>query len=439
MTLLSGQTMLLKGILAACVVGAMIWAAGANPQAPPDYLYTGAPKYDPQAWMQGRERFPAGAALMQAGARVRRKIAPGFFASADGVVSYDATRVLFAGKRTASSAWQVWEAPISGGAARAVTTSDYDCIRPLYLPDGRIVYTRMRADGSDVEVAALHGGKPSRLTFSPGWRLTDDVLLDGRILFECASELFTVYPDGTGVESLRCDHGAKRSGGRQIASGDVIFQTGGRLARFTSARAVQMDVEQPPVEAAAPIAEISTGSWLISLRPRPSAAYRLFWWTQATGRLVEVEAGNANAVQPVVVQPRTPPREIPSGLVDTRRTGNLLCLNAQEKQTTKSDGLFHVKVYTRDVAGAPVPLGQAPVERDGSLYIEVPADQPLRLELLDGAGRVVRGEREWFWMRPSEQRICVGCHTGPERAPENKVPEVLLRTTKPEQLLGLKP
>jgi len=68
----------------------------------------------------------------------------------------------------------------------------------------------------------------------------------------------------------------------------------------------------------------------------------------------------------------------------------------------------------------------------------VPADRPLRIEMLDAAGRAVRSEHGWFWMRPSEQRICVGCHTGPERSPENKVPEVLLRSIIPEKLLGQK-
>jgi len=434
--------MLLKGLLPVCIAGAMIWAAGSNPAAVPEYVYTAAPKYDSQAWTEGRERFPRGANLMLSAATGHRKIAASFAASADGVISYDAGRVLFAGKRTATSPWQIWEAPIIGGIARAVTTSEYDCIRPLYLPDGRVVYTRMGAGRSDLEVVPLAGGTPSRLTFAPGWRLTDDVLRDGRILFESAGELFTVYPDGTGVESLRCDHGAKRAGGRQIASGDVIFKAGDRLARFTSARAVQMDVEQPPLEAATPIAEILPGSWLISLRPKASGPFRLFSWTQAVNRLVELESGSLNAVQPVIVQPRTPPRQFPSALVETRQTGNLLCLNARaakETQTTKDDGLCYVRVYTRGASGAAVSLGQAPVERDGSFYIEVPADQPLRLELVDRSGAVVRGERDWFWMRPSEQRICVGCHTGPERAPENKVPDILLRTTKPEKLLGMEP
>jgi hypothetical protein len=35
-----------------------------------------------------------------------------------------------------------------------------------------------------------------------------------------------------------------------------------------------------------------------------------------------------------------------------------------------------------------------------------------------------------------EQRICVGCHVGPERASENRVPAVLLRTTTPVDLTG---
>jgi hypothetical protein len=32
----------------------------------------------------------------------------------------------------------------------------------------------------------------------------------------------------------------------------------------------------------------------------------------------------------------------------------------------------------------------------------------------------------------------VGCHTGPERAAENQVPGVLLRTTTPVDLTGVK-
>ena len=81
-----------------------------------------------------------------------------------------------------------------------------------------------------------------------------------------------------------------------------------------------------------------------------------------------------------------------------------------------------------------VALGTAPVEKDGSFFVQAAGDRPLRFILLDAAGNTLRGEQGWFWVRKGEQRICVGCHTGPERAPENRVPLVLLRSTTPVEL-----
>ena len=69
------------------------------------------------------------------------------------------------------------------------------------------------------------------------------------------------------------------------------------------------------------------------------------------------------------------------------------------------------------------------MEADGSFFVKAPADQAIRFALLDASGAVLRKERGWFWIRRGEQRYCVGCHAGPERASENRVPAVLLRTT----------
>jgi hypothetical protein len=78
------------------------------------------------------------------------------------------------------------------------------------------------------------------------------------------------------------------------------------------------------------------------------------------------------------------------------------------------------------------------VEPDGSFFVSTPSDKPIRFALLDSKGAVVRRELGWFWIRSGEQRICVGCHTGPERASENRVPAVLMRTTTPFDLTGVK-
>ena len=398
------------------------------------FLYTSAPQYDRTA---ESNRFPKGAAVILVSESGKQRIAPALYASADATVSYDGTRILFAGKTAAGSPWQIWEAPAAGGAPRQIVHCPTDCTHPLYIPDGRIAFTQASPTGSDIEIVDPKNGQPQRLTFAPGRYVTQDVLRDGRILFESAGELFTVYPDGTGVESLRCDHGPHRADARQIASGDVIFSVGAKLARFSSAFAVQADVAQPAGDVAGPIAEIAPGKWLVSLR-KSGGPFGLYTWTREGGRLdpIGTPAG-ANAIQPVLLRSRVPAKEFPSGLVETRTNGNLLCLDARAtKDKPITEAVAAVQVYTRDAAGASVLLGRQNLAGDGSFYVQVPADRPLRIELLNAAGAMVRAERGWFWMRPSEQRICVGCHAGPERSPENKVPEVLLRSIVPEKLLG---
>jgi hypothetical protein len=398
------------------------------------FLYTAAPQYDRAA---ESNRFPKGAAVILISESGKRRIAPAFYASADATVSFDGARILFAGKTAAATPWQIWEIPAAGGAPRQIVNCQTDCTHPLYIPDGRIAYTRASAAGSDIEIVDAKGGPAQRLTFAPGRHVTQDVLRDGRILFESDGELYTVYPDGTGVESLRCDHGPHRSDARQIASGDVIFSVGARLARFTPPLAAQADVAQPQGESAGPVAEIAPGKWLISLR-KSNGPFGIFVWTREGGRIEPMETpAGTNAIQPVLLRSRTAPKQFPSGLVETRTNGNLLCLDARAtKDQPITEAVAAVQMYTRDDAGAPVLLGRQNVASDGSFYVQVPADRPLRIELLNAAGGTIRSERGWFWMRPSEQRICVGCHAGPEQSPENKVPEVLLRSIVPEKLLG---
>jgi hypothetical protein len=95
-----------------------------------------------------------------------------------------------------------------------------------------------------------------------------------------------------------------------------------------------------------------------------------------------------------------------------------------------------VRLEMQDAQGRTIVMGTAPVESDGSFFVKTLADKPIRFALLDEKGAVMRQEHGWFWIRRGEQRICVGCHVGPERASENRVPAVLLRTTTPVDLTG---
>jgi hypothetical protein len=71
-------------------------------------------------------------------------------------------------------------------------------------------------------------------------------------------------------------------------------------------------------------------------------------------------------------------------------------------------------------------LGEAPIEADGSLNIEVPADTPYLLQPLDERGMAL-GTCGWLWVKPRETRGCIGCHEDPELIPENNFALALRR------------
>jgi hypothetical protein len=362
-------------------------------------------------------------------------LAPGFAASADAAVSFDGRRVLFTGKRKVGDSWQVFEVTLSGGEPRRITACAEDAVAPRYLPDDRIVYARRTPRGLAIESLPLAGGAPARLSFAPGDHVPVDVLREGRILFEKAGEVFALYSDGSGVESYRCDHGPIRGGARQVSSGDIVFATAGKLARFTSARATEVAIPVPAGEFAGAVAEISPAEWLVSYRPPGQERFGLYRWSPGRGapRKVVAVAG-AHALSPVLVRPRAVPHRHPSALGD-REGANLLCLGVYaSKERIPPGSAAAVRVWGLDAGGRPVALGEAPVESDGSFFVQTPSDAAIRFELLDRVGKTVAAGKSWFWARRGEQRVCVGCHAGPERAPDNLVPAVLKHTTDPVRI-----
>src|SRR6266700_1471319 len=105
-------------------------------------MYTRTPTYVPQAWMNGGERFPRGGMIVLKTGNDSRELVADFAAGVDPSVNPDGTSVLFAGKKKQDDPWQIYEMPLNGGALRQITSGKEDCIRPLYLPEGRMVYAR---------------------------------------------------------------------------------------------------------------------------------------------------------------------------------------------------------------------------------------------------------------------------------------------------------
>jgi hypothetical protein len=420
-------------------------------------IVTATPVYEPLAELRGRERFPQGAQLLVVRDGKAEPLVAGFAATADADVSFDGKSVLFAGKQTSGDPWQIWELTLENRAVRKVISTATDAERPLYLPGGRMVWAQRAPWGFQLE-SAEDGHAPARaplnptagpgvlpLTYTQASAFPADVLADGRILFEAGfplgsgstADLYLVYADGSGVESYRCDHGRARWGGTQLASGDVVFTHGDSLARFTSPVAHEVKIDAPRAEYAGAMAETAQGGWLVSARAGAGARFALKLWKPGAAALETVLAvSGKDIVEPVLLAPRTAPRRHPSGL-HPWDYANMLALDARlSREGDLQKAPASVRMERMNADGQTIVTGTAPVEADGSFFVKVPADQPIRFALLDEKGTVLRREHGWFWIRRGEQRICVGCHTGPERSSENLVPDVLLRTTTPVDLTG---
>ncbi len=148
-----------------------------------------------------------------------------------------------------------------------------------------------------------------------------------------------------------------------------------------------------------------------------------------------VADSSLNLVEPVLAEPSHQPDWFPSSL-HPWNTANLLALNSylSRDSAIPVNTIASVRVSTVDAAGQPKVLGTDKVQKDGSFFVQMPGNTPIRFELLNASGAVIRRERGWMWARAGEQRVCVGCHTGPERAPDNVVPEVLWNQSGPTNL-----
>ncbi len=87
-------------------------------------------------------------------------------------------------------------------------------------------------------------------------------------------------------------------------------------------------------------------------------------------------------------------------------------------------------------------LGYAPIEPDGSFKLQVPADVPLGLSVVDADGRSIQTHTNWIQVRPGERRTCDGCHS-PRRgaslnsgAVVNTQPRALKLAMTSQQLSG---
>jgi hypothetical protein len=461
--------------LALCTLHGALGAA-ASPVAPagpahsppnPAIVFVEAPIVTSTSLTQ---RFPEGSRLVRLNPgdapATLLPLTPGFFAAADPQVSFDASRILFSAERAKGDSWQVWEMAVDGSGLRQVTHGAGDCLEPKYLPQNQIVYTFVSDMGaqrmSAVYVIRMDGTDARPITFGPGNFQVETVLRSGRILVSAESllvpgstkrsrTLFTLRPDGSGLAVLRDDATANenRGGAIELADGTIVFlevagdSVGGQLAWIRQRALRASSLTRPPSDYAS--AEQLQDSTLVVARASATRSknrkfdlYAFDLASKSVGDLLYHDA-KASGVQAVPLVPNALPQIYWSILHPTAETGRILCLDSYISQDLASGRLAgriaSVRVLTLEQPGNHERIvGDAPVESDGSFYATVPADAPIRFELLGVKGQILHAQRSWIWVRNGEDRGCQGCHDSPALAPSNHFPMALRRFDTPTPL-----
>jgi hypothetical protein len=459
--------------------------------ARPDLVFVQAPTVQSGNLL---ERFPQGSRIVRLDRRsaLPVNLTPDFFSAADPQVSFDGSKALFAAKEDPTSRWQVWEMNSDGAAKRQVTHCAEDCLRPAYLPRNEIVFTAMVKEGgttvSQLFVSKRDGADVHPITFGPGDYELETVLQNGLVLAsarspllpqgegEASREFYTLRPDGSGLATFRCDHRqpALRSEAAELDDGSLVFVKQAAASPVPCSRSLrqgcphQVDWHGASRAAGGELAMIRRGALhnsplgnppVLAYSPKPlsseklAVARRALGTGNAAGRLdlyaFDVAHGKftgliyqdptLSSLAAVPVAAHTPPRWYWSTLNPALKVGYFICLDSYRSDAAPggrfSSALTKVRVLTLDpVARQEHSLGEAPVEQDGSFYIAVPPDRPVRFELLEAGGGVIRAQRSWIWTRPGEERGCIGCHEDRALAPENRWPLALHKLDTPVSL-----
>jgi hypothetical protein len=140
-------------------------------------------------------------------------------------------------------------------------------------------------------------------------------------------------------------------------------------------------------------------------------------------------------VDPIALVPRPKPASRTSTLARNQDTGRIYCNSVfnsdvpYDRRAVKFvrvlEGVQMGQSIAANAAFRTRLLGTAPVHPDGSFYVEVPADVPVRFELLDADGRMLVHETEFNSVRGGETKGCIGCHEERSHASINSRPQAM--------------
>lgn len=383
-----------------------------------------------------------------------------FTSACDPAVDFDGKTIYFTGKRLPGDHWSLWKMNADGSQKKMVPTGVTHSVSPL--PVGSLFH--------------LNDDHPApRLVFvgaDEGW--LDPILKKSFSLYAC-------WMDGSGVQRITHNTDAD-FGPTVLPNGRVVYSSiqdvgdkslnwklmavnidGADAMQYYGRETASFLLLQPAASPDGRLYFVESGSLAFVKQGRPQHSYQKLasgWFqtpcplneksllvsTQSSAgdvfSLVQLSA-ETGAVQETVYRDRDfqcvdaqvlAPHERVDGrssVVNMEKTfGVLYCLNVYESQhgqvcAMAPSGAKAVRVF--EGRNGSRLLGDAPIQEDGSFHLRVPADAPLRLQLLDESGEAIRTQCGAMWVRPGERRGCIGCHEDPELAPPNRLAQAVIQ------------
>ncbi len=398
-------------------------------------------------------------------------------------IAWDGATIVFAYKPEQNAVTSVYEVGVDGTGLTRLTESDkYHDITPAYLPDGRIVFssTRPKAlvpcfnSGVDTLHAMNADGSGIRSISSNNVTEFDPAILpDGRIVYGrweyvdktalYMQSLWTMFPDGTGEESLFANNLAKPTAvldARPVPGTGLIAAS---LTPHNGQAAGAIGIIDPAlgknnVGAITNLtpefpAEMDQGLTTGPSDPFPLSADDCLIANNAVGKHGIIELvdrfGRRELVHadpeiscyaPMLLKPHRAPMNVHSA-EETEEPGRFVVLDIYQGLTGVERGevkKLRLVEETARISGIPPGgrwwnqaflvswqgsyviknfLGTVPVHEDGSAYFEAPAGRAIYFEALDADGREVQRMRTFVQAQPGVTRTCIGCHERKEDAP----------------------
>lgn len=361
-------------------------------------------------------------------------LSEGFYSAMSPEISYDGQFMLFSAQKTQNDRWQVYEMNLSDQKTRQITSSSVDHVYPQYLPNGRIVFDMNTGDTARTAQSLFtcnpDGTDLKKITFNSYTYLYPAVLQDGRILTVCMHEgnrsLMVLRPDGTKAELFYKSESEPSGKGFETMSGKIVFLeksgssgTGITSINYNRPLHTRINLTSGIKGDFHAVVPLSSGKLLVVYRPSEYDNFALYEFDPDTKVLGKVVYSNKdyNVIDASTAERRERPKKLPSEVDMGVKTGLLLCQDIKISDHSNQSVISSIEVIGKDSS-----LGKINIEKDGSFYLKVMADQPFQIRALDAKGNVVGRQCDWIWLRANERRGCVGCHEDNEQVPENRVP-----------------